>query len=152
LVFRSGLLIGLAIALPGLPTIAQTATSKEPQPPAPGLRSLTGDDARRAAALEQAIATALKADRWDEAIAGAEDLIALRTRVQGPKHFETVDAGWRLEALRQVARRSKDDRIAYQSALTLNEQAETLDAQGKYTQAQPLWEKALETYRRLLGD
>jgi CHAT domain-containing protein/tetratricopeptide (TPR) repeat protein len=151
-VFRSGLLVGFAIALPGVPTIAQTASSKEPQSPVPGLRTLAGDDAQRAAELDRAIAAALKADHWDVAIARAEDLFALRARVQGPLHSKTVDAEWRLDALRQVASRSRDDRIAYQSALTRDEQAEALCAQGKYAQAQPLREKALETYRRLLGD
>jgi tetratricopeptide (TPR) repeat protein len=151
-VFRLGLLLGLWAAIPGVPATAQTTALNEAQPPAPGLRALTGDEAQRAEELDQAVAAALKADRWDEAIARAEDLIALRSRVQGPMHFETVDAEWRLDALRQVARRSKDDRIAYRSALTRNEQAEALFAQGKYAQAQPLWEKALETYRRLLGD
>ncbi|MGO9465624.1 MAG: tetratricopeptide repeat protein [Isosphaeraceae bacterium] len=47
---------------------------------------------------------------------------------------------------------SKDDRVAYQSANTLNAQAEILSQQGKYAAAQPLYEKALEIYRRRLGD
>jgi CHAT domain-containing protein len=149
---RLGLLIGFGIVIPGLSATAQTVSSKEAQPIAPGLRKLTGDDARRAEELDQAIAAALKADRWDEAIARAQDLIALRSRVQGTLHLETVHAEWRLDALRQVAPRPRDDRIAYQSALTRNEQAEALYAQGKYAEAQPLWDKALETYRRLLGD
>ena len=151
-VFRLGLLIGLGIAIPGSPTTAQTTSPKEAQPPAPGLRKLTGDDAKRAEELDKAIEAALKADRWDEAIAKAEELLALRTRVQGPKHFETVNAEWRLKTLRRVAPMPNEDRVAYQSANTMNEQAETLYAQGKYAQAQPLFEKALEIRRRLLTD
>jgi tetratricopeptide (TPR) repeat protein len=150
--FRSGLLVAFAIALPGLPTIAQTATSKEPQPPAPGLRTLTGDEVHRAAALDRAITAALKADRWDEAIARAEELLDLRRRVQGPKHFETVTAEWLLKALHRVAPMPKEDRAAYQSVRTLNEQAETLNAQGKYAAAQLLTEQALGIRRRLLTD
>ena len=122
------------------------------QPPAPGLRKLTGDDEKRAKQLDEQIDKALKADRWDEAIARAEELLALRTRVQGPKHFETVNAEWRLKTLRRVAPMPHEDRVAYQSANTMNEQAETLNAQGKYAQAQPLFEKALEIRRRLLTD
>ncbi len=116
------------------------------------MRKLTGDDAKRAEELDKAIEAALKADRWDEAIARAEELLALRTRVQGPKHFETVNAEWRLKTLRRVAPMPKEDRVAYQSANTMNEQAEALYAQGKYAQAQPLFEKALEIRRRLLTD
>ena len=144
-VFRFGLLIGLRIGIPGSPTTAQTTSPKESQPPAPGLRKLTGDDAKRAEELDNAIEAALKADRWDEAIARADELVALRTRAQGPKHFETVNAEWRLKTLRRVAPMPKEDRVAYQSANTMNEQAETLHAQGKYAQAQPLFEKALRS-------
>jgi tetratricopeptide (TPR) repeat protein len=152
LLYRSSLVIGLAITLPTLPTIAQTATSKEPRPPAPGLRSLAGDEAQRAAELDQAIAAALKADRWDAAIARTEELLALRRRVQGPRHFETVNAEWRLKALHRVAPMPTEDRAAHQSVRTLNEQAEALHAQGKYAAAQPLVEKALAIRRRLLTD
>jgi hypothetical protein len=125
IVFQFGLLIALGIAIPGLPTAAQTTSPKEAQPPAPGLRKLSSDDARRAEELDKAIKAALKADRWDEAIARAEELLALRARVQGSRHFETVSAEWRLKTLRRVAPMPHEDRVAYQSARTMNEQAET---------------------------
>src|SRR5208337_178636 len=125
---------------------------EQTQPATPGLRKLIGDDARRAEELDKAIEPALKAERWDEAIARAQELVVLRTRVQGPKHFDTVNAEWRLKTLRQVAPMPHEDRVAYQSANTMNEQATTLNAQGKYTQAQQLYEKALEIRRRLLTD
>ncbi len=150
--FRLGLLIGLGIGIPGMPTTAQTTSPKPAQSPAPGLRKLTGDDEKRAKQLDEQIDKAVKADRWDEAIARAEELLALRTWVQGPKHFETVDAQWRLRTLRRVAPMPHEDRVAYQSAQTMNAQAETLVAQGKYAQAQPLFQKALEIRRRLLTD
>ena len=102
--------------------------------------------------LDKAIGGALKADRWDEAIARAEELVALRARVQGPKHFETLNEEWLLKALRRVAPMPKEDRAAYQSAQSMNEQAEALAAQRKYAQAQPLFEKVLDICRRLLTD
>src|SRR5262245_7151429 len=64
---------------------------------------LTGADAKRAYELDQAIAAALEADRWDEAIAKAEELLALHAKVQGPKHFETLSAAGRLKTMRRVA-------------------------------------------------
>ena len=152
IVFQFGLLIGLGIAIPGLPTTAQSTSPNQAQPPAPGLQKLTGDDARRAEELDKAIEAAQKADRWDEATARAGELLGLRTRVQGPKHFETVSEEWRLKTLRRVAPMPHEDRVAYQSANTMNEQANTLNAQGKYAAAQPLFEKALEIRRRLLTD
>jgi tetratricopeptide (TPR) repeat protein len=152
IVFRLGLLVGFGIGIPGLPTTGQTTSPKDAQPQSQGLPILTGDDAKRAEELDKAIEAALKADRWDEAIAKAEELRALRAMVQGPKHFETVNTEWRLKALRRVAPMPKEDRVAYQSAKTMHEQATTLDEQGKYAQAQQLYEKALEISRRLLTD
>ncbi len=102
------------------------------QPLAPGLVKLTGDDDKRAKELDERSTAALTADRWDEAIARAEELLALRTRIQGPKHFETVNAEWRLRTLRRVAPMPNEDRVAYQSAKTMNEQADTLFDEGKY--------------------
>jgi tetratricopeptide (TPR) repeat protein len=152
-VFRLGLLIGLGIEILGWPTTAaQTTAPKDAPSPAPGLRKLTGADARRANELDQAIEAALKADRWDEAIARAQELLALRARVQGPTHFEAVTVEWLLRALRRVGAMAHQDRLAYQSVRTMNEQAMTLVAQGKYAQAQPLFEEVLEIRRRLLGE
>jgi hypothetical protein len=127
-VFRLGLLIGFGIGIPVLPATAQTTSPKEAQPLAPGLRKLTGDDARRAEELEKAIVAAMKADRWDEAIPRGEELLALRTRVQGPKQFETVNAERLCKTLRRVAPMPHEERVAYQSARTMHQQALALHA------------------------
>jgi len=151
-VFRLGLLFAFALPMPGMPTIAQTTSPKEAQPPAPGLRKLTGEDEKRAKQLDEQIDRALKADRWDEAIAKTEDLLALRVKAQGPKHFETANVEWRLKVLRRVATTPKEDRAALVSAKTMDAQAEAFRDQGKYAAAQPLYEKALAIRRRLLTD
>ncbi len=77
-VFRLGLLIGLELAMPAMPAMAQTTPPKGDQPPAPGLIKLTGDDEKRAKQLDEQIEKCAKADRWDEAIASTADLLALR--------------------------------------------------------------------------
>ena len=59
-VLRLGLLSGLGIAISGSPTRAQSTSPKETQSPAPGLRKLTGDDAKRADDLDKAIEAALE--------------------------------------------------------------------------------------------
>jgi tetratricopeptide (TPR) repeat protein len=138
-------------------SMAYSASAQPPAAPtgqasAPGLRKLTGDDEKRAKDLDAQIDNALKADRWDEAVAKAEELLALRMKVQGPKHFDTVDTEWQLKTLRGVAPMPKDDRVAVLSAGSINQQAETFLAQGKYAQAQPLFEQALAIRRRLLTD
>ena len=152
IVFRLALLIGLAIAIPGSPTTAQTTSPNEAPFQPQGLIKLTGDDAKLAEELDKAIQAALKADRWVEAVAKAEELLAVRTRAQGPKHFETVNVEWRLKALRRVAPMANEDRVAYESACTMSERTETLYTEGKYAEAQTLCEKALEIQRRLLTD
>jgi tetratricopeptide (TPR) repeat protein len=130
IVFPLGLLIGIGIGIPGVRTSGQTTSPKEAQPQSQGLRTLTGDDAKHAEKLDKANQAALKADRWDEATAKANELVALRTRTQRPNQ----------------------DRAADQSADTINEQALNFNVQGKYAEAQPLFEKALEIRRRLLTD
>jgi len=136
---------------------SQSSPGQTPAPPtgkptAAGLIKLTGDDERGAKQLDEQIDKALNTDRWDEAIAKTEDLLTLRAKIQGPRHFETVNAEWRLRALRRLARMSKDDRDAYRSIRTLNEQADKLVAQEKHSLAQPLREKVVEILRRLLSD
>jgi tetratricopeptide (TPR) repeat protein len=150
---RSAVLLGWLVFVTASEGSGQTPAPPASQPTAaPGSIKLTGADAKRADELDEAIDAALKADRWDEAIAKAEEKLALRTEVQGLKHFETVSMEWHLKTLRRVAPMPKEDRVAYQSANTLNQQGDALDAQGKYAQAQPLYEKALEIRRRLLTD
>jgi hypothetical protein len=105
------LVLFITSAAPG-----QTPAPATGRPTTPALRMLTGDDARRAEELDEAIEAALKADRWDEAIARIQELVALRTRVQGPSQFETVNEEWLLKALRRVAPMPKQDRVACQSA------------------------------------
>ncbi len=151
-VFRLGLLIGLELAMPAMPAMAQTTPPKGDQPPAPGLIKLTGDDEKRAKQLDEQIESALKADRWDEAIASTADLLALRARVYGPKHFATANAEWQLKALRLVAPMPIADRTAYKSAKTMDAQASSLLAGGRWAQAQPLFEQALAIKRRLLTE
>ena len=146
------MLLGLLMLFIASAVSGQTPAPPAGQPPAaPGLRKLTGEDEKRAKQLDEQIDKSVKADRWDEAIARAEELLALRTRVQGAKHFETVDAEWLLKKLRRVAPRPHEDRVAYGAASTMNEQAVALYAQGKYPAAQSLFEKALEVFRRLLS-
>ena len=131
---------------------AQATAAQQSQPAAAGSRKLSGDDAKRALELDKAIAAALAADRWDEAIARADELLSLQTRVLGREHFESVDLEWRVKTLRRVASLSKEDRAAYLSSRTATTEAKALLAEGKHAQAQALFEKSLETCCRLLTE
>jgi tetratricopeptide (TPR) repeat protein len=145
-------LLGLLMLLIASPVSGQTPPPASSEPPAPGLRKLTGDDEKRAKQLQEQIEKAVKADRWPEAIAAAEQLSALRSRLQGPAHFEAVDAVWQVKTLRRVAVLPKDDQAAFRSATDMNGQAGSLYNKGKFAAAQPLYEKALEIHRRTLSD
>jgi hypothetical protein len=107
------LLITLVIQISSQPASAQLIPPMVAKPLAPGLLKLTGEEANRAGELDKAIEAALKADRWDEAIARADELAVLRAKVQGPKHFEAVNADWLLKTLRRVAAMPKPDRGAF---------------------------------------
>jgi tetratricopeptide (TPR) repeat protein len=131
---------------------AQTPSPPANQSPVPGLRKLTGDDAKRAEELGKAIEAAQKRGRWDEAIARAEQLLALRTRVQGPKLFETVNEEWRAKTLRLLPSLREEDRVALQSARTMAAEAEAAFDRIKHAQAQSQFEKTLSITRRLLTD
>jgi len=135
--------LGLLVLLVSSAVPGQTPKPTPGQPAAPGSRELAAADAKRAEELNKATEEALKADRWDEAIGKAEELLALRARAQGPQHFERVDQEWRLKTLRRVAAMPKEDRVAFRSAVSMNEQGEALFAQGKYAAGQQLFEKAL---------
>src|SRR6516164_8597218 len=119
---RSAVLLGWLVFVTASVVRGQTAPPASRSTVPAGLIKLTGADAKRAEELDKAIDGELKADRWDEAIAKVQELLALRVKVQGPKHFETVDEDWRLKALRSVAPMPGEDRAAYQSALIMNEQ------------------------------
>jgi tetratricopeptide (TPR) repeat protein len=145
---RLGLLALLIAASASGQTPAPSSAAGQP----PGLRQLTGDDEKRAKQLDEQVDKAMKEHRWSEAISKAEELLALMTRVQGAKHFDAVDAAWQVKTLRRVAALPKDDRAAFLSASATTGQADSLQGKGKYRETQPLYEKALEIRRRLLGD
>ena len=143
-------LLGLFTLIVAPSAWSQVPSSKNP--PAPGLVKLTGDDERRAKQLQEQIDQAMEEDRWDEAISRAEELLALRARVQGAAHFETVDADWQVKTLRWAAVLPKDERAAVLSARGMSFTASLYAKFGDDGMAMPLEEKALEIRRRLLGD
>jgi tetratricopeptide (TPR) repeat protein len=149
---RSAVLLGWLVIVTASVVRGQTAPPASRSSVPAGFIKLTGADAKRAEELDKAIDTAEEADRYDEAIAQAEELLALQAKFQGPKHFETVNARWRLETLRRLAPMPKEDRDSYLLANAMMKEGGRLDAAGKYAQAQPLFEKALEINRRLLTD
>jgi CHAT domain-containing protein/tetratricopeptide (TPR) repeat protein len=143
------------VALLGL-SLAAGVRADAPQPKAnpkpPWQRLLTGDDARKAAALEKRIAELETADRYAEAVTGVEDLLALRTRAQGPDHHETADTKWALAALRKVAALPEAKRRGWRRATQGAAEAGRLEQQARYAQALPFRQQHLTWCREVLGE
>src|SRR5262245_40803741 len=75
--------VGLFALVVASPLSGQSSSPPNSQPPAPGLRKLTGDDEKRARQLDEQVDKEMRADRWPEAIKAAEELCALQTRARG---------------------------------------------------------------------
>jgi CHAT domain-containing protein len=118
----------------------------------PYKRLLQGEDAKKAAELERRIKELEAADRYDEAVKTAEELLVLRRRVQGAEHHETVDVKWDLEALRKVAALPAERRAAWRAAAKEHSGVEQLSQQARYREAQLLLQKRLDLCREVLGE
>jgi tetratricopeptide (TPR) repeat protein len=114
-------------------------------------RLLQGDDAKKAAVLDKRIDELWAAGKFAEAAAPAEELLALRRRVQGEGHWEVADADRRVQTLRQAARLPATQQKILAQAPRTTAKAEELYAQGKYPQAEPLFRQALAVCEEALG-
>src|SRR5262245_53611977 len=104
----------LAMSSLALFALAEEPQPKSEQPPAgkPQYeRLLQGDDAKRAAELNQQIENAERTSQFDKAIDQSQKLLALRTRLQGADHWETVNERWVLDGRRKVYGLSGENRI-----------------------------------------
>src|SRR5262249_52465134 len=87
-----------------------------------------------------------------EAQAAAREVLAIRRRVQGAGHWQTEDARRQVRRLEQIANLAADARAELARGAMQMAEAERLDAQGGYAEAQPLYRKALDLHLKLLGE
>jgi tetratricopeptide (TPR) repeat protein len=123
------------------------ADAEEP----PYKRVLQGDDAKKAAALTQRTDELWAAGKFAEAVAPAEEELALRRRLQGEGHWQVADAARQVEGLRKVAALPAEKRAALVQAHDMEGKAEALYGRGKYAEAEPLFRKALAIWEETLG-
>ncbi len=147
-------LFALLAAFLAATSLAQTAavSARVSLPAAPGFRKLAAEDLKKGKELNDRFVSAAGAELWDDAIGAAEELLALSMRVYGARHFEVVTNVWRIQDVRRRMAMSKDDQAAFRSNSEMIGKALSLERQGKYSEAQPLWEKALAIHRRLMSD
>jgi CHAT domain-containing protein/tetratricopeptide (TPR) repeat protein len=144
-----GPLVGLSLGL-GLVTWAPAAEPPRQKPP--WQRLLQGDDARKAEMLEGRLRELQEASKFEAALAVAEELAALRTRVQGADHWQAVNAQQAAEAVRKASRAGKEAQANYAQSFADQREANALVAKGRYRQAQPLLEGILAIRRKVLGE
>jgi hypothetical protein len=115
----------------------------------PSQRMLTGDDARKAAELELKSTKLASAGKRDEAVTVAEELLALRTKVQGADHWQARNAKVLVDDLRRSL--TDEQKRQLTEAEQLNARVQTAFQRGKAGEAINLAENALEIRKRILG-
>src|SRR5262245_20678228 len=110
----------------------------------PYRRRLQGDDLAQAAALAKQARDAEAADDCAAALRAAEQVLALRRRVQGPDHWETINTRWEVESLRRLAAVTPQLRAERRAAEQGGIEALRLEDQGRFAQALPLKQKLLD--------
>jgi CHAT domain-containing protein/tetratricopeptide (TPR) repeat protein len=144
-----------AMALGGVLGFALTARPDDPRPDPkkpPHERILKGDDAKTAAALRKKISEAQQANRFGAAIKLGEELLALRSRVQGIDHWQTVNVYWELVAVSKIAALPADTLAGWRTAIRGATEAVQLEENGQYAKAQPLWQVYRHWCERILGE
>jgi tetratricopeptide (TPR) repeat protein len=141
-----GLLLGCAV-------LAAAADAEGPgRDKPPWQRLLQGDDASKAERLEQRLQELQEAEKFSAALEVAEELAALRSRVQGADHWEAVDARFAVEAVRKAARAGKEDKAAYAESFSWERRVGRLAREHRYREAQALLAKVLAVRLKVLGE
>jgi CHAT domain-containing protein/tetratricopeptide (TPR) repeat protein len=134
-------------ALAALLVTALLAAADKP----PYQRLLEGDDALRAAQLESRLRQLTEADRYAEALPTADEVLALRRRVQGADHWQTRSAQQYTEALRRAAALPDAARQALADARRHMAEGERARQQGHLAEAERAFRLAYALRCRLLG-
>jgi CHAT domain-containing protein/tetratricopeptide (TPR) repeat protein len=85
------------------------------------------------------------------AVKHRQQVLALRQKLDGEKHWRTADARLALAFVEKVTGLAEADRSKVMTTIRKEQEAARLDAQGKYADAERLALEVLETYRAVLG-
>src|SRR5689334_803842 len=121
---------GTVLALAVFAALAGGASAVEPKPAAkpPYQGLLEGQDAEKAAEMAKSIQEREERGQYAEAVRAAEELLALRQRLQGADHWQTRHQKWGTEALRRVAALTPEQQAAWRQAVRRREEAQQLEA------------------------
>jgi formylglycine-generating enzyme required for sulfatase activity/tetratricopeptide (TPR) repeat protein len=121
-------------------------------PEPPYKRLLTGKTAGQTVALEDHAKALAKNAKLSEALVPARKLLALRTRHQGPDHWQTQDARRQVHYCEILAKLSPRDLAEMTQAIGQVSQLPAMARQGKVAEARALLEKSLGVMRRLIHE
>jgi CHAT domain-containing protein/Tfp pilus assembly protein PilF len=145
------LLILLVLAwIAGQPSVAAEEKPRVKTPASPP--KLDDAAARRVEELEKQALALCAAARFADAVKPAQEILQIRTRAQGPKHWETADVRRVVATFELLAGKGEDDQRDMAGIRNLEQKAEELTQKAQYRQAQSLLEKALAIRRRVLGE
>jgi tetratricopeptide (TPR) repeat protein len=130
---------------------AQTQDQKsKPASPTPG--GLTGEPASKVAKLNQQISQVWATGRFGEAMTPAREVLEIHTRLQGAEHWETVNARYQLDSLKQLASLPEEGQRAMLSARSESRRAIALEARAEYREAEKNHGTVLLELRRWRGE
>jgi CHAT domain-containing protein/tetratricopeptide (TPR) repeat protein len=104
------------------------------------------------AGLERQIAREASAGKFDQAARLAREVVALRLRWQGEKHWQTVDARREAQRWQRLAALPMKDRTALTRAYESLSQARQLRGQGRLVEAERAARQAVALCREVLGE
>src|SRR5437868_11932276 len=119
---------------------------------APWQQRLRGADETRIRKLETEFEKLRDEASYRQALPIAQEILAIRTRVQGADHWETVLARWRLKTTERVLSVSYFDLAKLRVADGEMQEAERLWRQGKFAEAETLQRQALVVGRQVLSE
>ncbi len=115
-------------------------------------RSLPGEDAKQVEKLGKQLEENYEAGKYAEGLSPAREILALRTRLQGATHWETVIAKNNLETLERITALPKDAQDELSEATKLEKQVSELGRQGRYRDAIPIAERIVAVRQRHFGN
>jgi hypothetical protein len=115
-------------------------------------RTLTGDDAKTAGELQKRFDEAAAKDDYPGAIQASEELLRLRSKVQGADHWETIDRKAATTAFRKIAALPAEKRQGWREAEQGATEADKLEAKGQYAPALPLRKNYQKWCQEVLGE
>src|SRR5262249_40570681 len=90
-------------------------------------------------------------ENYPAAIGARQEVLAIKTKLLGKKHWQVIDAGLALADTERLANLDRNQRQRLAKANLLNQKVVALYGQGKFQAAVPLAQQAVEIRGETLG-